>query len=116
MRVFSTMPFTSCNMGTCSYAGRNDKSYWLSATAAVPALPVAGAAIEEHISRCAVCEAPSAPAALHSQSSSRPPCPPDWTSLWTGYSFLMVGGAPFSLPSPAPCNRSNSPRKWKPIQ
>lgn len=93
MRVFSTMPFSSCNMGTCSYASRNDKSYWLSTTAAVPSIPVGGASIEDHISRCVVCEAPSAPVALHSQTSNQPECPPSWRSLWTGYSFLMHTGA-----------------------
>lgn len=93
MRVFSTMPFSSCNMGACSYASRNDKSYWLSTTAAVPSIPVGGPSIEDHISRCVVCEAPSAPVALHSQTANQPECPPKWTSLWTGYSFLMVGTA-----------------------
>uniref|UniRef100_A0A3Q3EWH5 Collagen IV NC1 domain-containing protein n=1 Tax=Labrus bergylta TaxID=56723 RepID=A0A3Q3EWH5_9LABR len=93
MQVFSTMPFSSCNMGTCSYASRNDKSYWLSTTAAVPSIPVGGAAIEDHISRCVVCEAPSSPVALHSQTSTRPDCPPYWTSLWEGFSFLMHTGA-----------------------
>lgn len=91
MPLFSTMPFSSCNMGTCSYASRNDKSYWLSTTAAVPSIPVGGASIAEHISRCVVCEAPSSPIALHSQTSAQPDCPPSWRSLWTGYSFLMVG-------------------------
>ena len=93
MRVFSTMPFSSCNMGTCSYASRNDKSYWLSTTAAVPSIPVDGAAIRNYISRCVVCEAPSSPVALHSQNSGIPPCPRGWVSLWDGYSFLMVGSA-----------------------
>lgn len=93
MPVFSTMPFSSCNMGTCSYASRNDKSYWLSTTAAVPSIPVGGASIADHISRCVVCEAPSSPIALHSQTSEQPDCPPSWRSLWTGYSFLMVGTA-----------------------
>lgn len=93
MRVFSTMPFSSCNMGTCSYASRNDKSYWLSTTAAVPSVPVDGPSIEDHISRCVVCEAPSSPVALHSQTSNQPECPPSWRSLWTGYSFLMHTGA-----------------------
>lgn len=91
MPLFSTMPFSSCNMGTCSYASRNDKSYWLSTTAAVPSIPVGGASIADHISRCVVCEAPSSPIALHSQTAERPDCPPSWRSLWTGYSFLMVG-------------------------
>ncbi|XP_030007299.1 collagen alpha-2(IV) chain-like [Sphaeramia orbicularis] len=93
MRVFSTIPFSSCNMGTCSHASRNDKSYWLSTTAAVPSIPVGGASIEDHISRCVMCEAPSSPVALHSQTSTLPDCPPGWRSLWTGYSFLMHTGA-----------------------
>uniref|UniRef100_A0A3Q3MM58 Collagen IV NC1 domain-containing protein n=1 Tax=Mastacembelus armatus TaxID=205130 RepID=A0A3Q3MM58_9TELE len=93
MHVFSTMPFSSCNTAACSYASRNDKSYWLSTTAAVPAKPMDGHAIEAHISRCVVCEAPSSPVALHSQTSYPPECPPNWKSLWTGYSFLMHTGA-----------------------
>lgn len=97
MRVFSTMPFSSCNMGACAYASRNDKSYWLSTTVAVPSLPVDGPSIEDHISRCVVCEAPSSPVALHSQTANQPLCPPNWTSLWTGYSFLMVGTAVLKL-------------------
>lgn len=100
MPVFSTMPFSSCNMGTCSYASRNDKSYWLSTTAAIPSIPVGGAAIADHISRCVVCEAPSSAIAVHSQMSNQPQCPPSWRSLWTGYSFLMVSAlvcSPFAL-------------------
>lgn len=93
MPVFSTMPFSSCNIGACSYASRNDKSYWLSTTTAVPSVPVGGTSIRSHISRCVVCEAPSSPVAFHSQTSNQPECPPRWTSLWTGYSFLMVGTA-----------------------
>lgn len=93
LQLFSTMPFSYCNVGTCSYASRNDKSYWLSTTAAVPSMPVEGTSIKEHISRCMVCEAPSPPVALHSQDSTQPPCPPSWKSLWVGYSFLMHTGA-----------------------
>lgn len=96
MPVFSTMPFSSCNMGTCSYASRNDKSYWLSTTAAIPTVPVGGAAIADHISRCVVCEAPSSAIAVHSQMSKQPDCPPSWRSLWTGYSFLMVSALLYS--------------------
>lgn len=90
MRLFSTMPFSYCNMGTCDYASRNDKSYWLSTTAAVPMMPVADQDIQQHISRCVVCEAPSPAVAVHSQDNSNPFCPPNWRSLWVGYSFLMV--------------------------
>ena len=90
MRLFSTMPFSFCNMGTCDYASRNDKSYWLSTTASVPMMPVADQDIQQHISRCVVCEAPSPAVAVHSQDNSNPFCPPNWRSLWVGYSFLMV--------------------------
>ncbi|CAB1347428.1 unnamed protein product [Coregonus sp. 'balchen'] len=72
---------------------RNDKSYWLSTTAAVPMMPVAGQDIQQHISRCVVCEAPSPAVAVHSQDNSNPFCPPNWRSLWVGYSFLMHTGA-----------------------
>ncbi|XP_042150859.1 collagen alpha-2(IV) chain-like [Oncorhynchus tshawytscha] len=93
MRLFSTMPFSFCNMGTCDYASRNDKSYWLSTTASVPMMPVADQDIQQHISRCVVCEAPSPAVAVHSQDNSNPFCPPNWRSLWVGYSFLMHTGA-----------------------
>lgn len=93
MQVFSTMPFSSCNMGACSYASRNDKSYWLSTTEEVPIEPVDGARIRGHISRCVVCEAPSSPVALHSQTTEDPECPSRWRTLWSGFSFLMHTGA-----------------------
>ncbi|CAB1317870.1 unnamed protein product [Coregonus sp. 'balchen'] len=81
LRVFSTMPFSYCNTGTCDYASRNDKSYWLSTTAAVPMMPVSGRDIRAHISRCAVCETPSPAVAVHSQDYIVPTCPPGWRSL-----------------------------------
>ncbi|CDQ97771.1 unnamed protein product [Oncorhynchus mykiss] len=87
------MPFSYCNTGTCDYASRNDKSYWLSTTAAVPMMPVSGHDIRAHISRCAVCETPSPAVAVHSQDYIAPTCPPGWRSLWAGYSFLMHSGA-----------------------
>lgn len=93
LRIFSTMPFSYCNTGTCDYASRNDKSYWLSTTAAVPMMPVSGHDIRAHISRCAVCETPSPAVAVHSQDYIAPTCPPGWRSLWAGYSFLMHSGA-----------------------
>nr|XP_005993114.1 PREDICTED: collagen alpha-2(IV) chain-like [Latimeria chalumnae] len=92
--VFSTMPFAYCNIKEiCYYAERNDKSYWLSTTAAFPMAPVSEEEIEPYISKCAVCEAPSQVIAIHSQSENDPNCPEDWLSLWTGYSFLMHTGA-----------------------
>jgi len=37
-----------------------------------------------------VCEAPANVIAVHSQSVNIPDCPRDWSSLWIGYSFVMV--------------------------
>ncbi|XP_064794179.1 collagen alpha-2(IV) chain-like [Oncorhynchus masou masou] len=96
MRLFSTMPFSYCKMGMCDYVSCNDKSYWLSTTAAVPMMPV-GQDIQQHISRCVVCEAPSPAVAVHSEENSNPFCPPNWRSLWVGYSFLM-DLSPWSMP------------------
>lgn len=42
------------------------------------------------LSRCAVCEAPAMVIAVHSQTIQIPPCPEGWSSLWIGYSFVMV--------------------------
>uniref|UniRef100_A0A3P9HSM9 Collagen IV NC1 domain-containing protein n=1 Tax=Oryzias latipes TaxID=8090 RepID=A0A3P9HSM9_ORYLA len=93
VRVFSTMPFSSCDMNRCLYASRNDKSYWLSTMANVTREPVMGDSIRSLISRCVVCEAPSTPVAMHSQNSIEPKCPSNWATLWTGYSFIMHTGA-----------------------
>ena len=44
----------------------------------------------EYVSRCSVCLAPAPVIAVHSQSTSIPPCPQGWGQLWVGYSFVMV--------------------------
>lgn len=109
VRVFSTMPFSVCGTRNCHYAGRNDKAYWLSTMAEAPNRPFSREAIQQHISRCVVCEAPSAPVALHdSTSNNTPDCPRNWISLWTGYSFIMFTGGGdegggLSLQSPGSC-------------
>lgn len=90
LRVFSTMPFSYCNSAACHYASRNDKSYWLSTSNPLPMMPVSCGEIYQYISRCAVCEAPALAVAIHSQNTSVPSCPVGWSSLWIGYSFLMV--------------------------
>ncbi|NXU13301.1 CO4A4 protein, partial [Pardalotus punctatus] len=107
--VFNTMPFAYCNINqVCYYASRNDKSYWLSSAAPLPMLPLSEEEIRPYISRCAVCEAPAQAVAVHSQDQSIPPCPPNWRSLWIGYSFLMHTGSGDqgggqSLMSPGSC-------------
>ncbi|KAF3837401.1 hypothetical protein F7725_004865 [Dissostichus mawsoni] len=70
---FSTIPFLYCSP--------NERS--------IPMMPVAEQQIQQYISRCSVCEAPSLAVAVHSQDLSIPTCPPGWRSLWIGYSFLM---------------------------
>ncbi|XP_035390259.1 collagen alpha-2(IV) chain-like [Electrophorus electricus] len=93
VQFFSTIPFSSCNLGTCNYASHNDKSYWLSTTASSPMLSVSELDIEPLISRCVVCEVHSPAISLHSQTTSLPDCPPEWKSLWHGYSFFMHTGS-----------------------
>ena len=46
--------------------------------------------------------------AVHSQDAEIPECPPSWSSLWQGHSFLMhtgagTGGGGQSLKSPGSC-------------
>lgn len=103
LRMFSTMPFSCCNMDNCDYASRNDKSYWLSTTASIPMNSILrGMEIQRHISRCVVCEASSPAITLHSQDGTVPRCPSSWRRLWFGYSFLMVREAKYDcVPSPS---------------
>lgn len=62
--------------------------------APVPHEHVNGSSIRNYISRCVVCEAPSIPIAVHNQYPDQNfACPNNWTSLWDGYSFVMVGTA-----------------------
>ena len=91
LQRFSTMPFVFCDFNdVCNYASRNDKSFWLSTTAALPMMPVAGNEITPFISRCAVCDIPANIIAVHSQTIDVPSCPRGWRGLWIGYSFAMV--------------------------
>jgi len=85
------MPFVFCDFNdVCNYASRNDKSFWLSTTAALPMMPVAGNEITPFISRCTVCDVQANVIAVHSQTIDVPPCPRGWRGVWIGYSFAMV--------------------------
>ena len=44
-----------------------------------------------------MCEVPTNVIAVHSQDMNVPTCPPDWESLWIGYSFVMVSEKHFVL-------------------
>ncbi|EDO34169.1 predicted protein, partial [Nematostella vectensis] len=68
-------------------------SYWLSTDNQVPMMPIQASAVEPYISRCTVCESHGPVMAVHSQSTTLPTCPGGWSSLWSGYSFLMHTGA-----------------------
>ncbi|POI26111.1 hypothetical protein CIB84_010142 [Bambusicola thoracicus] len=90
------MPFLFCNTNdVCSFASRNDYSYWLSTATAMPVdmAPISGKALEPHISRCIVCEGPAMVIAVHSQTTAVPACPGGWISLWKGFSFVMYTSA-----------------------
>uniref|UniRef100_A0A8D0DKT0 Collagen IV NC1 domain-containing protein n=1 Tax=Salvator merianae TaxID=96440 RepID=A0A8D0DKT0_SALMN len=96
LQRFTTMPFLFCNPGNvCRYASRNDYSYWLSTAEPMPEdmTPISGKALEPYISRCVVCEGPAMVIAVHSQTTTVPPCPQGWQSLWKGFSFVMYTGA-----------------------
>jgi collagen type IV alpha len=97
----------------CDLASRNDFSYWLSTSAAMPEpmTNVNGADVQKYISRCVVCEYDAPLMAFHSQSIEVPNCPAGWDAdmpLWIGYSFIMHTGAGASgggqqLSSPGSC-------------
>uniref|UniRef100_A0A670JKZ5 Collagen IV NC1 domain-containing protein n=1 Tax=Podarcis muralis TaxID=64176 RepID=A0A670JKZ5_PODMU len=96
LQRFTTMPFLLCNpSNVCRFASRNDYSYWLSTAEPMPLdmAPISGKALEPYISRCTVCEVPAVMIAVHSQTTSVPPCPQGWQSVWKGYSFVMYTGA-----------------------
>ena len=64
--------------------------YWLSAQNTMLMSAVSVSAVSPFISRCTVCETPSVHMAVHSQDVTNPECPVGWSSLWSGFSFLMV--------------------------
>merc|ERR1711907_243723 len=88
-KKFNTMPTTFCgNDQICRHASRNDKSYWLTTSAAMPMMAIKTENVGQHISRCNVCEAPSSVLAVHSQTAQIPECPSGYKTMWMGYSFL----------------------------
>merc|ERR1711988_52102 len=110
-RMFSPMPFMFCDLNEqCNVASRNDYSYWLSTSEAMPMTMenIKGQELEKYISRCSVCETESKVMAVHSRDEQIPECPANWDSLWMGYSFVMHTGAGSqgggqSLSSPGSC-------------
>jgi collagen type IV alpha len=100
----------------CDLASRNDYSYWLSTSEAIPQdmKDIQGSDVEKYISRCSVCETDNTVMAFHSQSQEIPECPAGWGEgshnmpMWTGYSFIMHTGTGGhgggqSLSSPGSC-------------
>ncbi|RXM36828.1 Collagen alpha-3(IV) chain [Acipenser ruthenus] len=111
LQRFSTMPYLFCTVSdACNFASRNDYSYWLSTDQLMPAdmAPISGGTLEPFISRCTVCEGIANTIAVHSQTTTTPPCPNGWNSLWTGFSFVMhtsagAEGSGQALASPGSC-------------
>jgi len=112
------MPFLYCNIrNQCKVASRNDYSFWLSTQEPVPMMAAQGNDVQKYISRCSVCEAPAHVIAVHSQSQNYPSCPTGWSSLWSGYSFLMYNSAGAQgdgqmLASPGSCLRDFRPHPY----
>lgn len=119
VQSFSTLPFLFCELsGQCKYASRNDFVYWLSGDVRnTPMGPVTNAAIEPYVSRCSVCKAPDISIAVHSQDTVEPLCPEGYSSVWDGYSFMMVAaagktGAGQSLSSTGSCLEQFRPQPF----
>ncbi|XP_063701613.1 collagen alpha-4(IV) chain-like [Culicoides brevitarsis] len=89
--VKSFMPSISatCDIeGQCKIGQRNDRSYWLLANGTIGSEPMTQEIAQNIISRCVVCDVPSAVVAVHSQSTEIPKCPAGWDDMWIGYSYL----------------------------
>lgn len=87
-----------CNIGhVCTYASRTATSFWLSTGHPIPMMPVGSDhEVKRHISRCAVCQSPAPLLTIHSQTTSPAQCPEGWSTLWHGYSFVMVSTSTFA--------------------
>lgn len=95
--VRSFMPSVSatCDIeGQCKSGQRNDRTYWLLANGTVGSEPMTQEVARGIVSRCVVCDVPSAIVAIHSQSIEIPKCPAGWDDMWFGYSYLV--SVPFS--------------------
>lgn len=112
-REFKPLGFIECRYDVCDYYTGGDYTFWLvnsSMTVNTGGTPAATA--RSWVSRCRVCEAQRTVLAVHSQTTTVPGCPgPEWTQLWSGYSFLTMtggGGAPVGtqdLSNPGSCLR-----------
>ena len=94
VQQFHPLPFVMCqgrgDQGTCSYAFRNEYSYWLSTMSETMYGEVPSDQTLDFISRCSVCKINAAVITVHSMTSTLPDCPDEWLPLWEGYSYLMV--------------------------
>ena len=95
MRTFNPHPYTVCQGkspdGSCRESV-SDYSYWLASYPPNNDLKVEVQAKDSHnfVSRCSVCDFRTTVLTVHSQSVEEPDCPPQWKSLWSGYSYLSV--------------------------
>ncbi|NXS10526.1 CO4A3 protein, partial [Neodrepanis coruscans] len=100
LQRFTTMPFLFCSPNdVCSFASRNDYSYWLSTSVVMPKREVVLLSCFPSylhcafLHRCVVCEGAAMVIAVHSQTTVVPACPEGWISLWKGFSFVMYTSA-----------------------
>eukprot|EP00058_Branchiostoma_floridae_P021553 XP_002607043.1 hypothetical protein BRAFLDRAFT_93563 [Branchiostoma floridae] len=109
---FSTSPVMSCTArNVCENSTVKVSTSWLSSGIHPPAVgeDQSDDARARAVGRCVVCQTHVAveQQAIHSQSGIIPDCSPGWTSLWTGYSFVMHsinGGAGGTfISSPGSC-------------
>uniref|UniRef100_A0A336M5Z3 CSON010633 protein n=1 Tax=Culicoides sonorensis TaxID=179676 RepID=A0A336M5Z3_CULSO len=89
IKNFIASTSATCDIeGKCTKGQRNDRSYWLLANGSIGSEPITEETAERLVSRCIVCDVPSAVVAIHSQSNEVPKCPSGWDDLWFGYSYL----------------------------
>lgn len=72
----------------CNSRFLKESNFWKKKSGINPQVHVSHSCLD--LSRCSVCEAPAMVIAVHSQTIQIPPCPEGWSSLWIGYSFVMV--------------------------
>ncbi len=82
LKIFKRIPTIECKEGACEYITPADTSTWLWA---------GGTGSGDEISRCVICSKEDAEIKVfHSQTELTPPCPPDSTLLWTGFSLQAI--------------------------
>ena len=86
LRLFTKAPFQEA-------ASQQKVGLWLAAQVEQEKeelIEIPSENVKEFVSRCSVCEVLGTVLTLHSQTTEVPQCPPNWSSMWSGYTFLSV--------------------------